>query len=540
MKLVQSRIARLSMLAAIVLSASASAQPIFVNTAATGANTGATWADAYTDLQPALAGASGREIWIARGTYYPGAIGASTSSTFSLPAGVTILGGFVGTETLAAQRAPAQNPVILSGDLGRNDPGTVFDNASHIVTAYNLASATLDGLTITAGRGAPSGWPHGGGLLMSASTIIIRDTSFVGCTTVTGSGGAGGGAAAVSASNATFIGCRFTSNSTGGSTYMLTQPGGAFYASSSTVRFTRCEFLGNHAGAGASAWCDHGTVRPSWYGSDGGALAFESCTTRIEACKFIGNASGPGGPGMTCWVGTSPRSGPGSSGGRGAAISATGGTLEVVSCVFAGNTTGEAGYSPVGTGPAGPGIDTIHVTGGPSTVVACTFVSNSTPAKANLDLALVNSPTHIVWTPGDAATPIDPRFISATGGDGIVGTPDDDLRLMLDSPYIDAGVNSELPADSTIDAAGMPRYIDIPTVADTGQGTAPIVDRGAYEAQPRLCAADFNSSGTLTVQDIFDFLNAWFGGSPSADFNGGGLAVQDIFDFLNAWFAGCR
>ena len=24
-----------------------------------------------------------------------------------------------------------------------------------------------------------------------------------------------------------------------------------------------------------------------------------------------------------------------------------------------------------------------------------------------------------------------------------------------------------------------------------------------------------------------------------ADFNGGGLSVQDIFDFLNAWFAGC-
>jgi hypothetical protein len=41
------------------------------------------------------------------------------------------------------------------------------------------------------------------------------------------------------------------------------------------------------------------------------------------------------------------------------------------------------------------------------------------------------------------------------------------------------------------------------------------------------------------VQDIFDFLNAWFAGSVAADFNGGGLAVQDIFDFLSAWFAGC-
>ncbi|HVU63802.1 MAG TPA: PQQ-dependent sugar dehydrogenase, partial [Phycisphaerales bacterium] len=54
------------------------------------------------------------------------------------------------------------------------------------------------------------------------------------------------------------------------------------------------------------------------------------------------------------------------------------------------------------------------------------------------------------------------------------------------------------------------------------------------------CPADFNASGGLDVQDIFDFLNAWFAGDPRADFNGlGGTSVQDIFDFLNAWFAGC-
>ncbi len=54
------------------------------------------------------------------------------------------------------------------------------------------------------------------------------------------------------------------------------------------------------------------------------------------------------------------------------------------------------------------------------------------------------------------------------------------------------------------------------------------------------CAADFNCSGTVTVQDIFDFLAAYFSDDPRADFNGaGGVSVQDIFDFLAAYFAGC-
>jgi hypothetical protein len=54
------------------------------------------------------------------------------------------------------------------------------------------------------------------------------------------------------------------------------------------------------------------------------------------------------------------------------------------------------------------------------------------------------------------------------------------------------------------------------------------------------CNADFNADCFLSVQDIFDFLNAWFAGDPAADFNGtAGITVQDIFDFLNGWFAGC-
>lgn len=51
--------------------------------------------------------------------------------------------------------------------------------------------------------------------------------------------------------------------------------------------------------------------------------------------------------------------------------------------------------------------------------------------------------------------------------------------------------------------------------------------------------ADFNHSGGVTVQDIFDFLAAYFASDPSADVNNSGsVSVQDIFDFLAAYF-GC-
>jgi hypothetical protein len=54
------------------------------------------------------------------------------------------------------------------------------------------------------------------------------------------------------------------------------------------------------------------------------------------------------------------------------------------------------------------------------------------------------------------------------------------------------------------------------------------------------CPANFNQQNGVTVQDIFDFLAAYFGGQPQADFNGaGGISVQDIFDYLAAYFTGC-
>jgi probable HAF family extracellular repeat protein len=64
--------------------------------------------------------------------------------------------------------------------------------------------------------------------------------------------------------------------------------------------------------------------------------------------------------------------------------------------------------------------------------------------------------------------------------------------------------------------------------------------RGLSLACPALCAADFNCSHALEVQDIFSFLTSWFALDPRADFNSAsGITPQDIFDFLAAWFSGC-
>ncbi len=56
------------------------------------------------------------------------------------------------------------------------------------------------------------------------------------------------------------------------------------------------------------------------------------------------------------------------------------------------------------------------------------------------------------------------------------------------------------------------------------------------------CYADYNKTGGVSVQDIFDFLSDWFAGSAYANTGGTGapgtLSVQNIFDFLSNWFNG--
>ena len=153
----------------------------------------------------------------------------------------------------------------------------------------------------------------------------------------------------------------------------------------------------------------------------------------------------------------------------------------------------------------------------------------------------------------------DPRFVRLPndGGDGwgdIPATPgvdeganDDygDLRLLPSSPCIDAGNNADVPADPAdldgdgntteplpFDLAGGVRFADDPATADTGAGTAPIVDIGAYEYH----CGDVSGDGHVDVMDLLDLAGAWgtaAGDSAynaTCDFNSDGSV--DVIDLL--------
>jgi hypothetical protein len=82
-----------------------------------------------------------------------------------------------------------------------------------------------------------------------------------------------------------------------------------------------------------------------------------------------------------------------------------------------------------------------------------------------------------------------------SGAGNINGNPNfafgDDYHLMSGSPCIDAGDNSAVPGGTITDLDGSERFYDDPDTPDTGNGTAPIVDMGAYEYSqtPRIAVS---------------------------------------------------
>ncbi len=566
------RCARVFGAAVVSTVAAAHAGVIHVNHAATGANTGASWTDAFTDLQAALAAASaGDEVWVARGTYTPGPVG-QLGATFRLESGVALLGGFVGTETLATQRDWVANPTVLSGDLGRDDVygspvwyigwNIHTENALHVLTGSGAdATAVVDGFTITAGRATMS---NGGGLMIEAGTPTVRNCTFFRNL----SGFSSGGAIACLDASPTIIDCRFVQNwcHLGGGAGVLTwgtsQPtiqdcefvenrsvgdlpeatgGGIDHRAATALSVLRCRFTGNLAipfyGGGGHA------------GGYGGAVHSLGGPITIRDCIFTDNVSNAGG---AIWVWRD---------------------ATIVNCLLVGNDAPEYQASQGGWGGIGGAIGASAFQPATIRVVNCTVYGNT--AQAGGGVRLLNAADGdiancILWANTDEFGAIGPAQIRGTGASNsciqnmLVGIPGEpppdpekfpgcisanpqfvaagsDFHLHAGSPCIDSGKNASVPAGVSTDLDGLARFVDDPATPNTGLGTPPHVDMGALEFQVQTCYPDCDASGALNVNDYICFQTRFALGDPYADCNGDGVRnVNDYICFQTRFALGCR
>lgn len=258
------------------------AQTIFVKANASGANNGASWADAYVSLDAALAVAvPGQSVWVSAGTYKP-------ATSFLVQTGVSLYGGFAGTETALNQRNPIANVTTLSGDLLGNDIIGNFDqnrtdNALHVVTIFVDASAqnaVLDGFVIRGGHtrvGTPNpDLTRRGAGVLAGGPVTVRN-----CTFTDNFGESGAGVAAIGAPSTGIVldNCRFEANKATEQAIVLlrqtptgdinncvfinnlTNRGALYPQQTQNIRIDSCLFESNDAGA------NFGSAMYSWQAS---------------------------------------------------------------------------------------------------------------------------------------------------------------------------------------------------------------------------------------------------------------------------------
>ncbi len=491
------------------------------NGASTG-NCDGGWANACT-LQRALAVAvSGDEIWVKEGVHYPGTAGNRTAA-FALKNGVAVYGGFAGTETQRSQRNWQTHRTILSGDIDQNDitdGGVVTttanlkgSNAYHVISNTNVIStAVLDGFFITAGQ-ANGSFPNGSGGGMSNrsnSSPTLTNLTFSGNTA-----GVGGGMINYESSpwltNVTFSGNsasshgggiynEFNSNSTltnvtfSGNT--ANNSGGGMYNGSSNPTLTNVTFSGNTANNSGGMYNDSSPTLNNVTFSDnsatdrgGGMYNFGGSPT-LTNVTFSGN-SAPYGGGMYNYSSnptlTNVTFSGNSANNAGGGMSNDNSNPTLTNVTFSGNSA-YAGGGMSNSSSSNPTLTNVIMWGNTATNGQGIYNASSNPTIAYSDIQNCKG---LVWNPdcgtnGGHNMNADPRFEDADGADNIPGTADDNLRLQLTSPCIDAGKNAAVPAGVTTDLDGYSRFVDIPTILDTGNGTPPIVDMGAYEARLKV------------------------------------------------------
>ncbi len=147
---------------------------VYVDHTATGNNNGSDWANAFLDLQDALALGSDHIIHVAQGTYYPTNDPSSRGATFSIPDRTVILGGY---PSGGGERTSALYKTNLSGEI---DGVSGYDgNSYHVISVQNVTDVWLEGITIKNGNandGATFGRARGGGAyIVDSDKVYFKD-----------------------------------------------------------------------------------------------------------------------------------------------------------------------------------------------------------------------------------------------------------------------------------------------------------------------------------------------------------------------------
>lgn len=304
--------------ATLVLGISMSySRTVYVNTLASGSNDGSSWNNAFVNLQDAISYSTvGDTLWIAKGVYVPTSFYGNTqnndnrSRAFLIKGGITLYGGFNGTETSINQRNIVQNTTILSGDLGKNDSNlwppdsTRNENAYHVLVIRGQnQETTIDGLTITGGNAnneiyeitndnlIPDGanvHKYGGAGLIVLSSIHINN-----CTV---ENNAASHAGAFMIYSTAFPNKLISENTIYKNNQANNGDGGALYISSAendpiavmNVVLKKCLFQYNENKVSGSFDSD------GWlHGGHGGAIFIEHGLLNADACVFDGNWVNP-------------------------------------------------------------------------------------------------------------------------------------------------------------------------------------------------------------------------------------------------------
>jgi hypothetical protein len=179
-----------------------------------------------------------------------------------------------------------------------------------------------------------------------------------------------------------------------------------------------------------------------------------------------------------------------------------------------------------------------NTTGGPLNLAIDHYLDFDFGGNVGSNSAVLASANTIRITYASAPAPFNTLlgYFQGPGADAYQCTTFSTLRGLLSNTAINDLNNSGLPLGPA-DWTGAYQYN---RTIPAGQGTTVRAIFGIGATIPSTCRGDFNNDGAATVQDIFDFLGAYFTGNAAADVNGvDGVTIQDIFDFLGFWFTGC-